>query len=165
MNIQLERLHKLMMYGTKAWFICSKHPDMVRGAAQMISGAAYSRLSPQEQQLLRSKSVIFTSGQCITSDPMVAYACMNANPELGIATVQKWKKEMPGGALYTYVSPPTNDPTPEPIDAEMEMADDPVVADPIQPEREPQPEPQVVRAKVGGRSASTTKRRAPRKTR
>jgi hypothetical protein len=151
------------MYGAKCWFICSKHPDMVRGAMQIVSEAGYARLTPTEQAILRTKTVMFKSGECTTTDPMVAYACMNSNPDLGIHTVEKWKKEQPGGAVFTYVTPPTND-TDEPFVIEDEPKEPPVVAEPVAEQPEKQPEPGVVKTNVRGKTATTTRRRAPRKT-
>jgi hypothetical protein len=127
MDRQLEQLHHMSMYGVTFWFICAKDPGMYRSAALVI-GNAILRLSSEEQAELRCKTVRFVKAECHTTDPMEAFALMNAKPELEVRTVQRWVKQLPGAAIQ-YVTPPTGkEPIVKPEPEKVEPVSKPVVA-------------------------------------
>lgn len=141
MNKQLERLHHLAMYGTTFVFICARHPGLCRGATQVID-TAISKLTPSEQAELRGKTVIFRNAECRTSDPLIAFALMHANKDIGIATVQQWPKRHQNGKVG-FVSPPSD--SDEDVDPAAETADEGPIAQPVvEPEPTDLPEPQQV---------------------
>jgi len=148
MDIQLERLHNLALNGTTFWFIGAKHPGVCLAASKII-GSAVARLSQTELHELRTKVVAFSHGQSMTTDPMTAFALLNAKPEFGIVPADKWEKSIPGGRV-TFVKPPTNEPDaveePEP---EPEHEDEPqMVSEMVAPQPSPELEPQFVKVAI-----------------